>query len=115
MRFVIHMHSGNGPTHWDLMLQDAEALATWQLAQAPALQPGQAMPAKRLADHRTAYLTYEGPVSGDRGEVKRFDEGEYITLARAADRWEVTFEGNMLAGRYELAGRGDEWTLKRLA
>jgi hypothetical protein len=31
--------------------------------------------ATRLADHRRAYLTYEGPVSGGRGAVTRVAEG----------------------------------------
>jgi len=32
---------------------------------------------ERIANHRLLYLDYEGPVSGDRGHVTRWDWGEY--------------------------------------
>jgi hypothetical protein len=51
--------------------------------------------AERLADHRLDYLKYEGPVSGDRGEVRRLDAGNY--------RMGVTPETFILQGR-ELRG-----------
>lgn len=35
-----------------------------------------AFAAARLTDHRPAYLTYQGKVSGGRGRVKRVAEGE---------------------------------------
>ncbi len=114
--FVILAHSGYGAAHYDLMLRRGEALATWQLAQQPAeIAPGEPIPAKRLGDHRLAYLTYEGPVSGGRGEVARRDEGAYDLLAERADCWRVLFAGQHIRGTYELRRReGDEWTIERL-
>ena len=35
------------------------------------------MDAEVLPDHRLAYLDYEGPISGDRGSVTRWDRGTY--------------------------------------
>ena len=68
--FVIQIHSGCGEPHYDFMLECGEALATWQLARSPeGLAAGGEMPAKKLADHRKAYLICEGPVSRGRGEV----------------------------------------------
>jgi hypothetical protein len=32
---------------------------------------------ERIANHRLLYLDYEGPVSGNRGHVARWDWGEY--------------------------------------
>jgi len=116
--FVIHIHSGYGRDHYDLMLQRGQVLATWQLWVSPAgLPAGQAMAAKRIADHRIGYLDYQGPVSGGRGHVTRFDKGTYDLLDVNDTRWRVEFNGRYLAGRFELrrAGEhGEEWTLLRL-
>ena len=55
------------------MLEQGEKLRTWRLATPPdAAGPIDAEP---LADHRVAYLDYEGPVSGGRGEVRMLGSG----------------------------------------
>jgi len=116
--FVIHLHTGHGRKHYDLMLSHAEALATWQLPASPAeLAPGEDLPAARLADHRRAYLTYEGPVRGGRGAVRRIDEGTYELLHGDEAAWEVVLAGRICRGRFALrrdADRPDRWTLTRL-
>jgi hypothetical protein len=38
----------------------------------------------RIEDHRAIYLTYEGPISGNRGEVKRVAGGEAILLYQSS-------------------------------
>lgn len=73
-RFVILEHD-HPVLHWDLMLEAGDALQTWRLAQPP--EPGATIEATALGDHRRAYLDYEGPVSGGRGQVKRWDAGEF--------------------------------------
>jgi len=115
--FVIHTHTGYGPTHYDLMLQEGRSLATWQLAQAPTgLAPGDQLPARRLKDHRLHYLTYEGPVSGDRGRVDLLEAGTYSLLERHEGLWRVEFRGRSLRGTFELlhGGAGEDWTFRRL-
>ena len=83
-RFVILRHemppTAERGSHWDLMLENRGVLLTWEL---PELPPGP-LPAsfgqlgiRRLPDHRIAYLEYEGPVSNDRGTVRRVDRGTY--------------------------------------
>ena len=118
VRFVIQIHSGCGPTHYDLMLERPEALATWQVASSPAeLAPGGSLAARRLGDHRKAYLTYEGPVSGGRGQVAILDAGSYEPVASADGRWLVRLAGRKLRGTFELirTGECDAWTLTRRA
>lgn len=61
--------------HWDLMLEHNGALVTFELDRLPA-GPG-LFETKRLADHRLAYLEYEGHISGNRGQVIRLDRGRY--------------------------------------
>lgn len=74
-RFVILEHD-HPELHWDLMLEAGDVLQTWRLAQ-PPVEGVFAIEATRLADHRRIYLDYEGPVSGNRGCVRRWDAGEY--------------------------------------
>ena len=111
-QFVIHIHRGYGDDHYDLMIEQGQALATWQLpASAAALEgPCEAM---RLADHRRHYLAYEGPVSNNRGSVTVVDRGECTVLTCLDDRWVVEFHGRLLQGRRELVRlRGDRWQLR---
>ena len=98
-RFVLLEHRWDG-VHWDLMLECGDVLRTWAI-DAPVVA-GVDLPARALPDHRCAYLEYEGEVSGDRGTVRRIDEGTYT-----AEVWEegwvrVRFEGAQLVGEAEL-------------
>ncbi len=89
MRFVVQSHSDATGGHYDLMLEDGAALATWRIDRLPVdIAPGQAIDAVELPAHRLAYLSYEGPISSGRGEVKIALAGEYETLRRGQDEWE---------------------------
>lgn len=63
-------------SHFDFMLEQEGALWTWALDDFPSTEA--AIPAERLADHRLAYLDYEGEVSGGRGTVRRVEWGEFF-------------------------------------
>ncbi len=62
-------------SHWDLMIQDGDHLATWRL-ESDLFQTHE-QSAERLDSHRLDYLTYEGPISGNRGSVRQVDQGEF--------------------------------------
>ncbi len=94
-RFVVLTHD-HPFLHWDLMLEQADALRTWRLKQPPDTQGPIA--AEALPDHRLAYLDYEGPVSGDRGTVTRWDAGTYEMLESTSNRIVVHFAGKKLVG-----------------
>jgi hypothetical protein len=79
-RYVVLEHGWNG-IHYDLMLEQGSVLKTWRLEK--PLTAGE-QHVTQLPDHRLEYLTYEGPVSSDRGTVKRIAEGHY-TLLQATD------------------------------
>jgi hypothetical protein len=107
-RFVVLIHD-SPLLHWDFMLEKEAILRTWRLARVPdGTGP---IDAEALADHRLAYLDYEGPVSGNRGEVRRFDRGEYALIDETADRVEVELTGTMLRGRavIERSGQANVW------
>ena len=81
-RFVILRHepgpASERPLHWDLMLETSGGLRTWALAEEPQVK--RPIAATELPLHRPVYLTYEGPVSGARGMVTRWDQGMYRML-----------------------------------
>jgi hypothetical protein len=94
-RFVVLTHD-HPFLHWDLMLEQGGALRTWRLKKPPDAQGRIA--AEALPDHRLAYLDYEGPVSGGRGTVERWDAGTYEVLESTANRLVVRFAGKRLVG-----------------
>ncbi len=111
-RFVLLHHEGHGAAHFDLMLEADTALATWQFSASPALlAAGGGLPCRRLADHRKAYLDYEGAVGGDRGHVTREDGGACELISESAERWLVALQGQHLRGRYTLSRRSAGWSL----
>jgi hypothetical protein len=112
-RFVLLRHElpagASESSHWDLMLEDGDVLLTWRFVELPT-ETGGPVAAVKLADHRREYLTYEGPVSGGRGEVRRVDAGEFAWVLREVERVEIDATGELLLGRVvlEWAG-GAEW------
>lgn len=95
------------------MLEWGDVLRTWRLLEKPG--ESSCLAAEALADHRTAYLDYEGPVSGGRGAVTRVDQGTVDVLEERPDMLRLRFAGTLLAGDYVLSGGGDEglrWTLQ---
>jgi hypothetical protein len=95
-RFVVLEHD-RPVLHWDLMLEAGDVLQTWRLAKPPAL--GCAIEATALPDHRRIYLDYEGPISGDRGMVRRWDAGLFTeTAASTTQQRVIVLDGVKLAG-----------------
>ena len=99
-RFAILRHEtppgSPRPLHWDFLLEDAGTLLTWALAEPPAT--GRPIAAEALANHRTAYLDYEGPVSGHRGTVTRWDAGTFQWRRRSDREIAVNLSGHVLCG-----------------
>ena len=61
-------------------------------------QPHQHISAERIADHRRVYLTYEGEISGGRGQVRRIDAGAAQVVRFDGDEIEVAVKGEHLRG-----------------
>lgn len=94
-RFVILEHEYRG-IHWDFMLEWGTTLRTWALSQ-PPVREGEIL-ARSLSDHRLEYLDYEGPVSNDRGKVKRWDQGTFQLIIENENRVVVRLQGTKLLG-----------------
>ena len=94
MRFVLLDHrpaDGNNRSasrtrqrHFDLMLDvsDPAGLITFAFESMPQIESPVSF--VKLAHHREEYLHYEGPISGNRGEVSRVGLGEFTASDIAA-------------------------------
>ena len=116
-RFVVLHHltppAGPSETHWDLMLEHDGKLETWALP-AP-LTPDSTQPGQRLPDHRIHYLDYEGPVSANRGTVKRWDWGTYLLLNSSPNLRDVQLSGQQHTVNLVLRREGAEsetWSIR---
>src|SRR4051812_2540647 len=82
--------------HWDLMIEFGGVLRTWAVDQLPT--DCGSITALRLPDHRLAYLELEGELSGNRGFVSRYDQGQYDLLEDQQLRLLVVVRGETFAG-----------------
>lgn len=84
-RFVVLYHelpeTLDRPNHYDFMLESGHVLLAWAMEN--PLETGLTLMAQRLNDHRKEYLDYQGPVSGDRGQVSRIMSGHYRPVENA--------------------------------
>jgi hypothetical protein len=95
-QFVILRHESPQGVHFDFMIELAGVLKTWALPQPP--DSAVEIPCEALADHRLAYLDYEGPISGGRGSVTRWDRGTCIVRQQSDTECVVELAGEKLTG-----------------
>ena len=91
------------------MLEHDGTLWTWSLAELP--QPGQSVSAEKLADHRLAYLDYEGDISNNRGTVTRVDQGDFDLLEHSSSIVRTTIRGSKLCGLLTIAQETNHWSV----
>jgi len=109
-RFVILQHTVGDSQHWDFMLEREGVLATWRLNRLPAQDEDRLIAATKINDHRLAYLEYEGPISGDRGIVRRVYSGEVVYAEITEDIWRFQLAGSSLNGSFQLVRKTNrEW------
>ena len=106
-RFVVLEHDFPR-LHWDFLLEADGKLRAWRLAVPPL--PGATIAAQQNADHRLFYLDHEGPVSGGRGAVQRFDAGVFDWVRDHSDALEVVLTGHKLHGNATFVRQNEfEW------
>ena len=103
-QFVILEHDWPA-IHWDLLLECGPVLRAWRLLAEPGV--GRTVPAVPNYDHRLLYLDYEGPLSGNRGSVRRWDVGTFE--GELADEWHVRLAGQRLIGSARMTRTVDGW------
>lgn len=112
LRFVILTHD-HPHLHWDFLveLEAGDFLRSWRLQQPP--EPGVLIGAEAMADHRRRYLDYEGPVSGNRGEVTRWDFGEAEVTSVNPSEIVLRIAGRRIRGQALLRQNADrDWTFR---
>lgn len=111
-QFVILLHD-HPFEHWDFLIEDGETLASWRLLQPP--KSGRCVDATPMPPHRRHYLTWEGPVSSNRGQVRRLHAG-YLQTNDAwpgVDEWAglwLQITGCDVADRCRLLTNSDQQT-----
>lgn len=85
----------DGSSHIDWMIaqdgaDDKRDLVTYRLeSRLDKVNIGQSIHAERIADHRWAYLEYEGPISDNRGAVSRVAKGVITSQKRDESIWRM--------------------------
>ncbi len=101
--FVIQQHDHPDGTHWDLMLEEAGHLATWQVPLPPDKWSATPIACTRIFDHSKKYLTYEGPIFQNRGSVTIAASGTYQTITQTDTLWSLTLSCPTLSGTLTLS------------
>jgi len=105
-RFVVLRHESPRGLHWDLLLEAGPVLRAWALPEVPELE--RQLTCEALPDHRPAYLEYEGPISGGRGSVTRWDEGAYEVQQDCGTVLTAVIRGRKLNGTMALRQLSEE-------
>jgi len=109
-RFVLLEHD-HPVLHWDLMLETVDALHTWRLPQPP--RGAETFTTVRIGEHRLAYLDFEGPVSDNRGRVRRWDAGHFEWLQKDEGQIVVRLDGATMKGLLRLDRQEEQqWLLR---
>lgn len=113
-QFVIQQHTTPNGIHWDLMLEIENTLWTWRLNTPPAEIKNNVVSAERIHDHPKRFLTYEGPVQNNTGQVNIIDEGTYALCQQAENSLLIDMQGEMLKGKLKLCKPKDSplWLLQ---
>jgi hypothetical protein len=99
-RFALLTHDSPRGLHYDLLLEAGDVLKTWAMPRPP--EPGVEVECEALADHRPLYLDYEGPISGGRGAVARWDRGTFDVETWTDERILIRLSGEKLVGRINM-------------
>lgn len=101
-QFVVLLHDYPAD-HWDWMFESANSLLTFRSNPTPFFDEySKTFPMTLLAPHRLDYLTYEGPISGNRGSVKRLGHGYFQWIEKESRRWVLELAGTNLKGTLTL-------------
>lgn len=87
------MTDGSSHIDWLIAQNDANEqgeLITFRLnCRLDKVKNGQSILAERIADHRWAYLEYQGPISGNRGVVSRVAKGVITSQKHDESIWRI--------------------------
>ncbi|MCC6228949.1 MAG: hypothetical protein IT432_06965 [Phycisphaerales bacterium] len=112
---ILRHDTPDGGWHFDWMiLLECGRLMTFRVVERP--DEAHRFAGVRLADHRVAYLDYEGEISGGRGRVTRVARGQVRLTEVNHER--VVVEGEFAGASMQWTGtraQGDSWVFERRA
>jgi hypothetical protein len=88
-------------------------LITWRAAAWPPTNPVNPITLHRIADHRHDYLEFEGPLSNDRGHVRRIEGGSFELLSHYEDVFIAGFTGFSRTLIFRKNPHSDNWICAR--
>ena len=114
-KFVIQQHTTPTGVHWDFMLEEEDRLLTWRINCPPEKIGRNTIEAVKIFDHSLRFLTYEGPVRQETGQVQIAEAGTYKRLEWTDDSLLITLCGRILNGRFRLQKQNEIWFLQQLS
>ncbi len=81
------------------MFEIEGSLRTWATARIDRFDKLIELDCQLLADHRVAYLDYEGELSGGRGSVRRILSGTITVIEDGRDRFVAQLSWQQLSGQ----------------
>ncbi|MFM8223159.1 MAG: hypothetical protein ACKOJF_29985 [Planctomycetaceae bacterium] len=105
-QFVVLDHDWPEP-HLDLLLENGASLLALRLPKWP--DEGGSVCVRRLFDHRLIYLTYEGPISGNRGTARRLFGGQWQLRAQLAEYWDLEMASSDKVWNIRVIGQAASW------
>lgn len=108
-RFVVLRHEGVAEPHFDLLIESRPEglLETWRSLVWPI---DEKTPLVHLPPHRRVYLDYEGPISNDRGSVRRVESGRCAVEVDSNGRWIIEARSDRREFSLMLAPAGEpDW------
>jgi hypothetical protein len=96
------------------MLESGDHLQTWRLEKNPADVVSHSLEAVKIFDHPLKFLTYEGPVNQDKGQVQIADAGTYQILHADSENIELHMNGRILKGNFTMTCiKDDNWLFSK--
>ena len=111
-QFVVQKHITTNDIHWDLMIKYEDVLWTWRCPIGPDQIGQESIELEKIFDHSLRFLTYEGPVQQNTGNVQIADSGNCKIISQIESAIQVEFSGSHLRGLYLLEKKNDPfWTI----
>ena len=96
------------------MLESGQMLWTWRMTIHPAEIKDSSIPAEHIFDHPLKFLTYEGPVQNETGNVKIAEKGSLEFISTGEKMLLIKLGGNLLHGFYTLRQNNESlWNFQK--
>jgi len=101
-RYVILKHTTPKDVHFDFMLETGDHLSTWRINIGPEELKTTPAKAEKIFDHKLKFLTYQGPVNNETGNVTTADKGTYLIISETPKKLQIHIKAIILNGTFTL-------------